>query len=436
MENYPSFIPKFCYHCGHETPEDGEICENCGHELAISPIKFNDLEMKYCYACGSQAQEGSVECKSCGSKLKLPKLEMHTLQAKILRQAGQLMESITDLKKALSFAENHTEKFYICQSIASSYGEYWKPIFEKIESDSDADEIPKEVSESEEFREYVNYAKQALDALKDCPADVQKKAEDDPRSGVAGFRMLVSEYVSMSDPNTKVAIALLKEVEKKVDKTLGGQIALPYGPDAAEYSPSAFCEEMVNQCNIAEKKAPNSKEVSIKSNILKAQLYGNWYEPFGQRRTHNKAVECYEKALALGGDEAFIRYRMALLYRVHAGKDKAIENFQRVVQLVGTDSELGIECAKEIEIEKAQKGGCFIATAVYDSPAAPEVELLRQFRDEVLLKFIGGKFFVAIYYHVSPPIARLISQSQRLKIIVRSYLLKPIIKFISNRRSG
>jgi tetratricopeptide (TPR) repeat protein len=231
----------------------------------------------------------------------------------------------------------------------------------------------------------------------------------------------------------KVAMSLLEEVEKRIEGTLGNQIALPYGPEAAEYSPSAFCEEMVKQCNIAEKKAPDSKEVLIKSNILKAQLYGNWYDPLslGQRRTHNKAVECYEKALALGGDEALIRYRMALLYRVHAGKQKAIENFERVIQLVGADSELGIECAKELEKEKASKGGCFIATAVYDLPTASEVELLRQFRDKVLLQSITGKVFVAIYYRISPPIARIISRSEMMKKLLRSCILEPIIKFIT-----
>jgi len=65
---------------------------------------------------------------------------------------------------------------------------------------------------------------------------------------------------------------------------------------------------------------------------------------------------------------------------------------------------------------------CFIATAAYGSVDAPEVEQLRRFRDRVLLKNPVGTAFVRLYYRVSPPIARLIARSPRLRVAIRGAL--------------
>ena len=53
-----------------------------------------------------------------------------------------------------------------------------------------------------------------------------------------------------------------------------------------------------------------------------------------------------------------------------------------------------------------QKSNCFIATAAFQSMDAAPVALLRQFRDEVLLKSSPGKAFVRWYYAWSPNSAK------------------------------
>jgi tetratricopeptide (TPR) repeat protein len=123
-----------------------------------------------------------------------------------------------------------------------------------------------------------------------------------------------------------------------------------------------FCQDMVKQCDLAEKKAPNDTEVLFKSYFLKAQLYGCWQKPSGIGGTHKKAKECYEKMLQMnqemgGKDLVDILYRYALFCRVSpiGGKQKAIENFKRVIEIVGQDSKLGIECAKELAKEEEKK---------------------------------------------------------------------------------
>ena len=56
-------------------------------------------------------------------------------------------------------------------------------------------------------------------------------------------------------------------------------------------------------------------------------------------------------------------------------------------------------------------GGCFIATAAYGSPFAPEVERFRTVRNRYLLPFGMGRDLVAVYDYVSHPLAVRIAHS-------------------------
>jgi hypothetical protein len=68
------------------------------------------------------------------------------------------------------------------------------------------------------------------------------------------------------------------------------------------------------------------------------------------------------------------------------------------------------------------KSGCFIATAAYGTPLATEVNLLRRFRDGRLMRRRIGRAFVASYYRLSPPVARVIKQSRGLRAMTRVVL--------------
>lgn len=65
---------------------------------------------------------------------------------------------------------------------------------------------------------------------------------------------------------------------------------------------------------------------------------------------------------------------------------------------------------------------CFIATAVYGDPNCSEVRILRNFRDEFLLKNAAGKIFVAFYYRFSPPLAAWIKRRPRLSLVFKPAL--------------
>ena len=75
-----------------------------------------------------------------------------------------------------------------------------------------------------------------------------------------------------------------------------------------------------------------------------------------------------------------------------------------------------------------------MATAVYGSPLALEVIIPSQFRDDVLLGSSPGKFFVALYYHLSPPFASLIARSGFLRALTRNILLAPILSILKGNK--
>lgn len=62
---------------------------------------------------------------------------------------------------------------------------------------------------------------------------------------------------------------------------------------------------------------------------------------------------------------------------------------------------------------------CFIATAAYGSPLAPQVQTLREFRDAYLLTNSVGRWFVAQYYQFSPPLADFIARHNHVRACVR-----------------
>jgi hypothetical protein len=86
------------------------------------------------------------------------------------------------------------------------------------------------------------------------------------------------------------------------------------------------------------------------------------------------------------------------------------------IEIIGTDylniaNKTSITVEDELPTDKSQEkgGGCLIATATYGSELAPQVQQLREIRDNQLLQTESGKLFMNsfndFYYSFSPTIA-------------------------------
>lgn len=73
--------------------------------------------------------------------------------------------------------------------------------------------------------------------------------------------------------------------------------------------------------------------------------------------------------------------------------------------------------------DAAGGGGCFIATAAYGSRMAWEINILKKFRDEVMLNYSIGRNLVDLYYNLSPPMADFITKHDSLRAMIRVSLL-------------
>ena len=85
-------------------------------------------------------------------------------------------------------------------------------------------------------------------------------------------------------------------------------------------------------------------------------------------------------------------------------------------------------------VKSGNGGGCLIATATYGSELAPQVQLLREIRDNQLLNTESGTAFMStfneLYYSFSPTIADMERESPMLKEIVKAGLT-PMLSTLS-----
>ena len=106
------------------------------------------------------------------------------------------------------------------------------------------------------------------------------------------------------------------------------------------------------------------------------------------------------------------------------------------IEIIGTDYLHGVNqtSVDEPPVEIDNGGGCLIATATYGSELAPQVQQLRELRDNQLLKTESGKLFMSsfndVYYSFSPAIADYERENPVFKQIVK-IVITPMLSTLS-----
>ncbi len=193
-----------------------------------------------------------------------------------------------------------------------------------------------------------------------------------------------------------------------------------------EYYENRAYERAINEGNDILKE--NIKSVSSLSYIDESRvailfLMGKSFLAVGQI---DKAVGCFHIVFSQ------IRFEGDML--------NSPMDFKSLPRIAGAEleriaSEKGEDYVNSFQVEEFisaqfKKSGCFIATAAYGSPLAPEVIVFSRFRDEVLLKSWIGRVFIKIYYFASPSFATLISKTDFFRDLVRSFVLSPLLKVL------
>ena len=111
---------------------------------------------------------------------------------------------------------------------------------------------------------------------------------------------------------------------------------------------------------------------------------------------------------------------------VISGTPTAADTFSFIVEVSDAEDNTAIASLALKVFE-----GCFIATAAYGTDTAEELDILRKFRDAVLLPNSLGAEFVSLYYRTSPPMADFISQHEVLRTAVRVCFIDPIVKVLN-----
>ena len=79
---------------------------------------------------------------------------------------------------------------------------------------------------------------------------------------------------------------------------------------------------------------------------------------------------------------------------------------------------------------------CFVATVVLEEPNAPELSILRNYRDTVLCKSLPGIYFIRIYSKYGPHLANYLHVHPVMCLFTKNYIIQPVVFFISKNQKN
>lgn len=86
--------------------------------------------------------------------------------------------------------------------------------------------------------------------------------------------------------------------------------------------------------------------------------------------------------------------------------------------------------SKSYDDQVIMKRACYVATYAFSDEEHEEVEALRSFRDEVLMRYESGRWFINAYYNHQEQVSLLLGDSRAIRWLCRSTI------YTFNRLSG
>ncbi len=162
--------------------------------------------------------------------------------------------------------------------------------------------------------------------------------------------------------------AYLTQLQSRVRNLFGDAAATGRSHLGYKVGNDVECSRIVRDLQWVDSCIAATLDQRIESTVLKAQVLGCWQQAHGTKGTHQSAIECYESALVLAAtipeSEAAVRFRYAMFSleapkEIGGGKERAIANLQRAVELAPDQSELRSRCVEELERLKKKSWGIF-----------------------------------------------------------------------------
>lgn len=215
--------------------------------------------------------------------------------------------------------------------------------------------------------------------------------------------------LNFNNPELNILSDLIIKKAEKLHTSFGNPSDIPYIMESGSYLGNNFYNETIKAFNEIKSSIGSTdqrvKELSEIISVTTVTLarcscnHANMFAMTSDFKQQPKPVILHTK---ISVEEA-----INLIEKV-----RPFEMSQRARSMLNETSNMS-----KTALKRLSSTGCYIATCVYQDFNAPQVCLLRQYRDEVLAKNIGGKLFIRLYYFVSPFIVNLLGHNPSFRKI-------------------
>ena len=218
--------------------------------------------------------------------------------------------------------------------------------------------------------------------------------------------------------------------------------------DSDIYKRQQICDVFCNSISVIDDNYDVQR--AEENRAIVAQLHIDLFKMYGTSFVYTKKTDGYGNTSDNTGETYYLFAKMALAFiesveniikvddqidywkMIYEQRKYLVTNVGLTVDARNKNRELALSVGNTIHekdpsftvdtIAEVQKGGCYVATAVYGSYDCPQVWTLRRYRDNTLAETWYGRAFIHTYYAVSPTLVRWFGDTEWFKKMWRGKL--------------